>query len=386
MKKALKAFISLVLSMLIVSTTITVYADYNGDSGGAGSVGGSGSWSENAQGYRFSIVDANTKKTVSNTLDLVNIAVQNSNIAFYYNNKFQSLSTVKPSGYYRAVIKEFMTKSEDFDPNNLIPLYTRWQGSNAINQGEAVKAWLLKGDKIQGAVQSTGAVYYNNSSSSGSSSGSSGSSSSSGGGHGQVTTNPSSGGSTYSQIVSGNRSSIKSTAVKAMTHLEFEYRSMGVSLYSDAYRLVGTTTSMLENGSYYIGESAACKNAYNYLEGCDLLNCQISYILASAIDNAFGSHWRLGQTAFYSDEAPDVPVLGNANGSEKPQLMTDTTIKDEAIPLSSNSADNDGYIYSILNYKLSNGNYLFTFNDSKYSSLISSWDSKSGQKGKAISN
>lgn len=265
MHRLMKATISLVLATsMLAGTSLIAYADYNGDSGGAGSVGGSGSWSENAQGYRFSIIDANTKKTVSNTLDIVNVDPPKS-ARYYFNNKFQSLSTTKPSGYVREVIKNFMTKGHGFDPNNLIPLYTRWQGSNAINQGEAVKAWLLKGDKIQGAVQSSGAVYYNNSSSS-SSSGSGGSSSSSGGGHGSTTTSPNSGGSTYSKIVSGNRSSIKSTAVKAMTHLDFEYRSMGVSLYSDAYRLVGTIASMLQNGSYYVGESAACKNAYNYLE------------------------------------------------------------------------------------------------------------------------
>lgn len=157
----------LAMILMISALPIQVWADnssYNGTGGGSGggSYNAAYSWNTTKQGYRVSIVDKDGS-IVSTPIDFVYSQVP-SNTEFYYDCKLESFaSRTSPNPMY--LISNVMS-SEGFDSNKPLPSAMIWDyisqlgKSGPIAQGTLVKKWMMKGEFITGTYPQYNPSYW----------------------------------------------------------------------------------------------------------------------------------------------------------------------------------------------------------------------------------
>jgi len=151
--------LSLLAAIVLCTSSIPVaYADSyigSGAGAGSGSVDPKYSWNVQKQGYRVTIVDKDGN-VVNTPVDFVYSSPEYTNIQteYYFNSKveaFGNRTTPNP----RYLISQ-MLATDGFDADEPLPSPMRWgatsSGNGPIGQGTLVKEWMMEGEYIPGTA------------------------------------------------------------------------------------------------------------------------------------------------------------------------------------------------------------------------------------------
>lgn len=161
MKFNIKKLVSSLLVIAVITSIlpVTVYADgfisdSSGSTGsGSGSVGGKGTYSQNQEGFRISLVDKNFNQ-VSNTVDVLfqeppSGAFGRGNKDLYTNTRTNGLTNISADrcnwGYITLAQLQKSIDNNSMWTNPLPPVYSPKGDGKLAGQGEDFKKWFIKG-------------------------------------------------------------------------------------------------------------------------------------------------------------------------------------------------------------------------------------------------